>query len=154
MNQQDRRFTLAEKVEYATDKLSAARAALERANAQGDAAFAMGGGIPGFGGSGSQKAANQVRSALNSSQRAWKEATERVDYWTDKLARLEHRQSEEQRARLGRDDIKGATHVRTQHGWHKVARVNAKTVSVETGYSWVARYEFDKIQEVRMAASA
>ncbi|WP_350347227.1 hypothetical protein ABIQ69_11360 [Agromyces sp. G08B096] len=53
------------------------------------------------------------------------------------------------RVRLTRDDILGATHVRTPYGWHKVARVNKTTVSVETAYSWTDRYPFDKILEVR-----
>lgn len=47
------------------------------------------------------------------------------------------------------DELKAATHVRLDTGWHKVARVNAKTVSVETGYSWTDRYALSKVLEVR-----
>jgi hypothetical protein len=154
MTDQEAKYTLDERIAYATEMLAAANAAMARADARADSAREMGGGIPGLGGSGSQRAAGQVRSAWSSADKAWREASERIEHWTYKLARLKVRQAEEQRVRLTRDDIKGATHVRTQHGWHKVARVNAKSVSVETGYPWVDRYEFDKIREVRTLTNA
>lgn len=47
------------------------------------------------------------------------------------------------------EELKAARLVRTHHGWHKVARVNAKSVSVETGYSWTDRYAIEKVLEVR-----
>lgn len=141
--------TLEERIAYAEGHLASARAALARADAKHEAANEMGGGIPGFGGSGNQRAARQVRSALDSSYRSWREATERVQKWSDKLARLKAQQAEIQRLRLTRDDVAGATHVRTRFGWHKVARVNKTTVSVETGYSWTDRYPFDEIHEAR-----
>lgn len=47
------------------------------------------------------------------------------------------------------EELKAATHVRTMFGWHRIARVSAKSVSVETGYSWTDRYTLDKILEVR-----
>lgn len=47
------------------------------------------------------------------------------------------------------EQLKAATHVRTDTGWHKVVKVNAKSVSVETGYSWTDRHAHDKILEVR-----
>lgn len=50
---------------------------------------------------------------------------------------------------LTREDVVGAVVVRTAGGWHKVVRVNARTVSVATGYSWVDRYPFDRLLEVR-----
>lgn len=51
--------------------------------------------------------------------------------------------------RFTREDVVGAVVVRTAGGWHKVVRVNARTVSVATGYSWVDRYPFDRLLEVR-----
>jgi hypothetical protein len=39
--------------------------------------------------------------------------------------------------------------VRDRHGWHRVVRVNAKTVSVETGYSWTDRIPLERIIETR-----
>ena len=47
------------------------------------------------------------------------------------------------------EELKAARAVRTDLGWHRVARVNAKSVSVETGYSWTDRVELGKILEVR-----
>lgn len=66
--------------------------------------------------------------------------------------RLAAEQAEATRQRFTRDDITGAWAVRTADGWHKVAKVNAKTVSVETAYSWTERIEFDKILDYRKAA--
>lgn len=45
--------------------------------------------------------------------------------------------------------LKGARLVRDRHGWHTLVRVNAKSVSVATGYSWVDRIALDDILEVR-----
>jgi hypothetical protein len=50
------------------------------------------------------------------------------------------------------EQLKAATHIRTDLGWHKVVRVSAKSVSVETGYSWTDRYALAKILEVRTIA--
>ena len=47
------------------------------------------------------------------------------------------------------EELKAARAVRTDYGWHKVSRVNAKTVSVETGYSWTDRIAIEKVLEVR-----
>lgn len=47
------------------------------------------------------------------------------------------------------EELKAATHIRTDIGWHKVVRVSAKSVTVETGYSWTDRYTLAKILEVR-----
>jgi hypothetical protein len=47
------------------------------------------------------------------------------------------------------EELKAARAIRTSSGWHRVARVNTKTVSVETGYSWTDRYPIDKILEVK-----
>jgi hypothetical protein len=47
------------------------------------------------------------------------------------------------------EELAAARVIRTDAGWHKVARVNAKSVTVETGYSWTDRYTLDKVLEVR-----
>jgi hypothetical protein len=47
------------------------------------------------------------------------------------------------------EQYKAARVVRTVFGWHKVVRVNEKSVSVETGYSWTDRIQRAKILEVR-----
>ena len=59
------------------------------------------------------------------------------------------REAELARVRLTREDIVGARAVRTVRGWHAVVRVNAKSVSVHTGYSWVDRVPFEDVLEVR-----
>ena len=46
-------------------------------------------------------------------------------------------------------ELKSARAVRTVSGWYKVVRVNAKSVSVESGYSWVDRIPVANILEVR-----
>ena len=46
------------------------------------------------------------------------------------------------------EELKAARAIRTRSGWHRVARVNTKSVTVETGYSWTDRYTIDKILEV------
>lgn len=66
-----------------------------------------------------------------------------------KKLREASRQAEADRQRFTRDEILTVTHVRTLHGWWKVARVNKTTVSVESGYSWTDRYPFDKVLEVK-----
>jgi hypothetical protein len=144
-------YTLDEKLEYAQERLVSAKAAVAAAERRGERASEMGGGIPGFGGSGNQRAARQVRAAHDSWMRAHAEASERVTHWTHKVRRYEHRIAERDRVRLTREDVVGAVLVRTIHGWHRVVRVNKTTVSVATGYSWTDRYEFDKVLEVRQA---
>lgn len=59
------------------------------------------------------------------------------------------REAEASRVRLTADDVKGARFVRDQFGWHVVARVSAKSVTVKTPYSWTERIAIDKIREVR-----
>jgi len=46
------------------------------------------------------------------------------------------------------EDLSDARAIRTVNGWQKVAKVNAKSVSVETGYSWTDRVAVDKVLEV------
>ena len=47
------------------------------------------------------------------------------------------------------EQYKAAKVVRTVTGWHKVVRANAKSVTVETPYSWTDRIEVARIIEVR-----
>ncbi|MHB9003220.1 MAG: DUF3560 domain-containing protein [Coriobacteriia bacterium] len=51
----------------------------------------------------------------------------------------------------GPDSIAKGDAVKVRGRWCKVARVNAKTVSVETGYSWTDRVAYAEIQEHRTA---
>lgn len=63
------------------------------------------------------------------------------------------REREAARTRLTHEQIKGATHVRSEHGWHEVVRVNAKSVTVKTPYSWTETIPHEKIHEVRRLAN-
>lgn len=47
------------------------------------------------------------------------------------------------------EELKAAGLIRTELGWHKVVKVNAKSVTVETGYSWTDRIALAKVLEVR-----
>lgn len=47
------------------------------------------------------------------------------------------------------EELKAARVVRTVVGWHDVVKVNAKSVTVATGYSWTNRYALEKVLEVR-----
>lgn len=47
------------------------------------------------------------------------------------------------------DELKAAKYVRDRFGWHRVVRVNAKSVTVETGYSWTDRLSIESLVEVR-----
>jgi len=58
--------------------------------------------------------------------------------------------SEAARVRLTRADVVGAQFIRTELGWAKVRRVNVKSVSVDSGYSWADLIPFDRVLEVRV----
>lgn len=144
------------KLAYAEERLEAAREALAIAESRGDAAHEMGGGIPGFGGSGNQRAARQVRGALNSAHKAQMEALERIDKWEYRVKRLTSRVAEAERVRFTREDVVGAVFVHDGRMWRKVVRINQKTVSV---VHWQVptfepdRIPFDKITAVKKVAS-
>ena len=65
------------------------------------------------------------------------------------IQRLGDAMTERDRVLYTAADLVGATHVRDQFGWHRVVRVNAKSVTVETGYSWTDRIEVADILDVR-----
>ena len=88
-------------------------------------------------------------------QQAWREEQaviaaeqERQDLIAAKKA---DRQAETDRVKFTRDDLKGALIVRSAlYGWRKVRRVNTKTVSVDSGYSWADLIPMDKILDYRL----
>lgn len=56
------------------------------------------------------------------------------------------------RALAGRftaDDLAGAAAVRDRIGWHRVVKVNAKSVTVATAYSWTERIPIEQVREWR-----
>lgn len=139
---------------YAQKRLDAANEAMSVANSREEVAHEMGGGIPGFGASGNQRAARQVRSALNSSYRAWKDASERIEKWSYRVKSLQRRIAEMERPRLTREDLIGAVAVHDGTSWRRVVRVNQKSVSVVNAHipGWEPdRIAFDKIRDFRRA---
>lgn len=56
------------------------------------------------------------------------------------------------RVRLTRDEVVGATAVRTRlYGWRLVRRVLRDKVSIDSGYSWPTLVKFDDVLAVRKA---
>lgn len=52
------------------------------------------------------------------------------------------------------DTLRPGDAVRDRHGWHRVVRVNAKSVTVATGYSWDDRIPHSKVVETRQAVTS
>ena len=67
----------------------------------------------------------------------------------DHGARMEARAAEKARPKMTAEEVAGARFVRDEYGWHKVVRVSAKSVTVETPYSWTERLPLAKVLEVR-----
>jgi hypothetical protein len=64
-----------------------------------------------------------------------------VSYWRRHLASLEA-----QGVKLwGKGDFAKGDMAQTSHGWHKVVRANAKSLTVETGYSWTETLAYDRV---------
>lgn len=138
---------------HAQERLDAAQAAMRRADSLADDAHEMGGGIPGFGGSGNQSAARTVRNAHGRAHRAWQEAQERIDRWEHRVKSLQRRIAEQERKRFERADVVGAGFIHDGTSWRKVVRVNQKTVSVVHWQvpEWEPdRIPFDKVTAVQM----
>lgn len=64
-------------------------------------------------------------------------------------AKQEHAERESARRRYAREDIEGAGFIHDGHRWRVVVRVNAQTVSVDSGYSWVDRIKFKDVHGVQ-----
>ncbi|MDI9829720.1 DUF3560 domain-containing protein [Streptomyces sp. KAU_LT] len=61
-------------------------------------------------------------------------------------ARAEGRFGQYSKDNVHRDDL-----VRIRGQWRQVARANAKTVSVTTGYSWTDKYGWEEVRDLRCA---
>jgi hypothetical protein len=77
--------------------------------------------------------------------------TEQLRYWREQLdqAKASGRYNPVELSEIHKGDL-----IRTRFGWKRVVRVNKKTVSVETGYSWTDKYEVTDILEHQSAAAA
>lgn len=136
------------KLTHARERLEAANEAMRAADRKQEAAHEMGGGILGFGASGSQRAAQQVRAAHGSAYNAWKDASARIEKWSYRVKRLEARLAEVERVRYTASDLAGAVAVK-DFEWHRVVKVNAKSVTVATPYDWTDRIPLDRITDFR-----
>ncbi len=74
-----------------------------------------------------------------------KAVADEVGYWRDRVA-----EAEEAGVKVwGPADFKPGDLVHYWNGWRKVVRVNAKTLSVETAYSWTDKVKYDEVRGQR-----
>lgn len=52
------------------------------------------------------------------------------------------------------DDLTVSNFFRTEFGWRRIAKVNRKSVGVETGYSWMDLVPLVQVLEVRAIAAS
>ncbi|MGW0021600.1 DUF3560 domain-containing protein [Rhodococcus sp. NPDC003382] len=69
-----------------------------------------------------------------------------IDYWT--AVRAEQDATDGPKL-YSRADLRPGCFVSCSGSWHKVIRVNAKSVTVATAYSWTDRLPYDKITDAR-----
>lgn len=94
-------------------------------------------------------ALKQAEKRLDSHLRQVVAAIARVDKARTALARALSESRNASRPVASLEAIQRATAVRDRHGWHKVIRVNRKTVTVESGYSWTETIPLDRIEDAR-----
>jgi|GEM_PF-2337166 len=70
---------------------------------------------------------------------------ERDAAWT--AAQEASKAAEAERHHFTRDELLTADLIRTRFGWSRVVKVNQKSVTVDTGYSWTELVPFDRILE-------
>lgn len=99
-------------------------------------------------------ALKQHHRATDSRLRRYTEAAARVAALRGQLNAAENREAEANRPRLTAADLAAATHVQDRFGWHRVVRVNARTVTVETPYSWTDRIPVGSIVNCHPAPAA
>jgi hypothetical protein len=89
----------------------------------------------------------QAHRNTDSSLRRYTETQQRANALESQAHLAEARAKEAARTRLTRADVEGATHIVDQHGQpREVVRVNAKTVTVKTPYSWTETVPIEKIR--------
>lgn len=150
-------------VEQIEDRLNRARAALERATGTSETANVSAERVtPGRLADGSYDSAvlSGIRRKPNrkADDRRWNaygraaEAQIKLDTLRNDVRVLEIQLAaaikDRDRVRVTAEDLAGALAVRDEYGWHKVAKVNKTTVSVETGYSWTDRIPLEKVLQV------
>lgn len=76
------------------------------------------------------------------------EQRDQLAYWQQVRA---EQITEGKATNYSRETIKKGDYVRIRYGWAEVARVNAKSVSVRTEYSWTDRVDYEAIKAVKTA---
>lgn len=97
------------------------------------------------------KDSRRMNERMDSGLRRFTEKQREADALESKAHLAEGRAKEAARVRLTHEDIKGATHIQDQFGWHEVVRVNAKSVTVKTPYSWTDSIPHEKVRKVLRA---
>lgn len=123
------------------------KAELARVTAERDRVWPVDSGDPALARLGGA-ALRQHHKATDSALRRYTEAATLVQVLRGRLSAAEYREADANRTRLTADDVRGATAIRDQDGWHEVVRVSAKSVTVATPYSWTERVAIDQVLEV------
>lgn len=76
------------------------------------------------------------------------EATDRLGFWRGELERVQAAGVKV----YGKADIEKGGAIKSRGRWSKVVRASAKSVSVETGYSWTDRVPYTEIRDYRSPA--
>lgn len=93
-----------------------------------------------------QKSAERRFDAYDKEADAYRSLTEQQNLVASLEWQLERAQADEKAPRdLG--SLRPGSLVRTRHGWYRVIRVNRKSVSVETEFSWTERIPLAQIVE-------
>lgn len=109
----------------------------------------MAGGLLSFGGSGPQGAATKVRNATDRAMNLHAQASAKLLSAQRRERSIVAKILERDRVKLTHGDLVGAKFIRTRHGWWDVVRVNAKSVTVATDFSWTERVPFTEVLEVK-----
>ena len=64
------------------------------------------------------------------------------------------READAARATFTAADLSGATHVRDSIGWHRVVRVNDKSVTVSTDFTWDDRIPMSRVLQFAVKGKA
>jgi hypothetical protein len=98
--------------------------------------------------SGARNGARAAEAAIR--EELGRQAAERETQHAEGVARRKAaREAEALRPKMTADDVRGAVAVRDSIGWHRVVRVSAKSVTVQTPYSWTQRIPLAHVLEVR-----
>lgn len=81
---------------------------------------------------------------------AYTAAAREVEALTSQLIRAEAREAEATRVPLTREQVEGARIVRDRYGWHRVIRVNARTVTVAADWGLTDRLLIKQLLEARL----